>query len=512
MVVLSLSVPAQDVGTAGGADRDGCYLRIGFYMNQGRLEEAEKLIDECLATYPRDPFILTEKANILFQSKGDSEGALKVLAEVDEIYPLYFYADYLHASMLFSSFLQERKDKSLLDEALKYLDASIRQNDQFFDSSFMAGVIASEKGDFAASNRYFDRANRLKQVPACYFYMAYNYRELGDLDGEAGAYENIVRLDPENERALMPLAEVYLRKRDYYKSYRILNEIREEDRNNIYYSLFFEILSRLDLNERIVQTYRLVRQQDDMLKTLSVNDYYHVVFAFGNLNRFDEAYQAAQYIRDKSEREKEMLNELSALIRAFLKAEEVGAEGIHYDYNLFVLIDFYKNRNQLQQGIRLLERLVQKRANLYLLLELCEHYIRQEQPQKVESCLKKLRARYPTAVEWKNFYAYFLAQRDKELDLALSLSGETLKEDGESPAYIDTYGYILYKMGKYDEALPYLRRAYEKNPFEREIIQHIVDCYRQQGAGDEIVKIYERAIRHGVDFKNELVEKLKGVK
>ena len=510
--MLNLSVSAQDVGTAGEADRAGCYLRIRFYIHLNQLEGAERLIDEYLAKHPQDPFILTEEAYILFQLKSDPEGALKVLAEVDEIYPLYFYADYLHASMLFSSFLQERKDKSLLDEALKYLEASIRQNDQFFDSSFMAGVIASEKGDFAASNRYFDMANKLKQLPASYFYMAFNFRELGDPDGEAGSYENIVKLDPENDRALMPLAEVYLRKRDYFKSYQILNRIREDDRNNIYYSLLLEILSRLDLNERIIQTYQLIRQQDKMLQTLSVNDYYHVVFAFGNLNRFDEAYQAVLYIRDKSNREGEMLTELSSLIRAFMRAEDIGGNDIRYDYNLFVLIDFYKNQNRFQQGIQLLEGLLQKRANLYLSLELCEHYIRQKRFKRAETCLKELQARYPTAVGWKNFYAYFLAQHNKELNLALSLSAETLKDDGESPAYIDTYGYILYKMGKYDEALPYLRRAYEKNPFEREIIRHITDCYRQKGAGDEIVKIYERAIRHGVDFKNELVEKLKGVK
>lgn len=511
-MISCLFIPIRSETNVGADEQLEYYLRVRFYLNLNQPEEAENLIDKYLAKYPQDPFILTEKSYILNQWKGDIDGALQLLRQAVDIYPRYYYSNFLYASILFSNYLKKPKEKDLLGEILKYLDTSIRGNNQFFDSCFLAGIVASEKGDFGSSNRYFEMANNLKQIPTSYFYMATNYRELSDLDGEARSYEKVARLDPQNDRALKALAEVYLRKRDYFKAYQTLDKVRETDRDSIFYTLLFEIFSRLDLNERLVKTFQTIQKDDQLLRTLTIDDYYHLVFAFGNLKRFTEAYQVVLYLRDKTNREREMLTELLDLIRAFLNDEEIKGDGIRFDYNLFVLIDFYKNRSQIRQGTRLLQQILKKKSNLYLSLELCDHYFRQQEFEKVEQCLKDLQNRYPDAVEWKNFYAYFLGRRDRELDLALSLSAQTLEKDGESPAYIDTYGYILYKMGKYDKALQYLKRAYEKHPFEREIIQHIVDCYRRKRAKAEIVRIYRHAIRHGVDFKDELIEKLKSDK
>lgn len=61
-----------------------------------------------------------------------------------------------------------------------------------------------------------------------------------------------------------------------------------------------------------------------------------------------------------------------------------------------------------------------------------------------------------------NNYAYYLSLREENLHKALELSKQSLKQRPEDPTYLDTYAWILYKLGKYDEALKAIEKALEK--------------------------------------------------
>jgi len=116
---------------------------------------------------------------------------------------------------------------------------------------------------------------------------------------------------------------------------------------------------------------------------------------------------------------------------------------------------------------------------------------------------------FPDSTTLKNFYAYYLAQQNKNLLEALELSSQTIKSNPKNTAYLDTYGYILFKLNRPDEAEKYLIDAYHKQPFEEEIMEHLADLYRKTNRPQKIKEMYRRAIDTGVDFKNKLLEKLK---
>ncbi|MCK4762080.1 MAG: hypothetical protein KAW12_07765 [Candidatus Aminicenantes bacterium] len=125
--------------------------------------------------------------------------------------------------------------------------------------------------------------------------------------------------------------------------------------------------------------------------------------------------------------------------------------------------------------------------------------------------MKWLRAAYPGSAAIKNYYAYFLVLQGRELGKALRLSVETLQEEAGNIAFIDTYGYILFKLGRSAESIKYLRKAYEAHPLEEDIIDHIVEYYRLKKEYKKIIEIYKRAIEAGVDFEDRLKEKLAGI-
>lgn len=60
-----------------------------------------------------------------------------------------------------------------------------------------------------------------------------------------------------------------------------------------------------------------------------------------------------------------------------------------------------------------------------------------------------------------NNYAYFLSEEDKDLEKAAKMSRQALEMSPENATYLDTYAWILYKMGDYDGAMEYMKKATE---------------------------------------------------
>ena len=76
-----------------------------------------------------------------------------------------------------------------------------------------------------------------------------------------------------------------------------------------------------------------------------------------------------------------------------------------------------------------------------------------------------------------NNYAYFLSVEGEQLEKALEMSKKTVDNNPKNATYLDTYGWILYRMEKYQEAVKYLKDAkkYSQSP-SGEILEHLGDA------------------------------------
>lgn len=63
-----------------------------------------------------------------------------------------------------------------------------------------------------------------------------------------------------------------------------------------------------------------------------------------------------------------------------------------------------------------------------------------------------------------NNYAYFLSERNQDLDKAESMSAKTIQIEPNNPTYLDTYAWILYKKGNFSLAKFYIERAIATSP------------------------------------------------
>jgi len=90
----------------------------------------------------------------------------------------------------------------------------------------------------------------------------------------------------------------------------------------------------------------------------------------------------------------------------------------------------------------------------------------------METDLRAILAADPDNATALNALGYTLANRTRRYDEALSLVSRALALQPDEPAILDSMGWVLHRMGRHEEALGYLKRAYADFP-DPEVAAHL---------------------------------------
>jgi tetratricopeptide (TPR) repeat protein len=94
-----------------------------------------------------------------------------------------------------------------------------------------------------------------------------------------------------------------------------------------------------------------------------------------------------------------------------------------------------------------------------------------------------------------NNYAYFIAEGNGDLKKALKMAEKVMLSEGDNPTYIDTYAWVLYKMGKFAKAQKEMEKVFEnKNEDDAELLEHMGYIKSALGKCEEAVIFWKRAL------------------
>jgi len=132
-----------------------------------------------------------------------------------------------------------------------------------------------------------------------------------------------------------------------------------------------------------------------------------------------------------------------------------------------------------------------------------------EQSGDVDSAVRELRAMLderPGDAVLLNALGFTLADHDRKLAEAQELVAAALEQMPDSGAVLDSMGWVLYRQGRYEDALAYLRRARSLADYA-EIELHMGEVLWAMGREDEARKVWTEGLEHSPDDK-KLQERL----
>jgi tetratricopeptide (TPR) repeat protein len=128
----------------------------------------------------------------------------------------------------------------------------------------------------------------------------------------------------------------------------------------------------------------------------------------------------------------------------------------------------------------------------------------------LEADLKKILAKYPDDAEALNALGYTLlgdANRYAEAEKYLQ---HALKLQPDEAVIMDSFGWLQFKLGRLEQALEYLERAYAKQQ-EAEIAAHLSEVLWALGRKEEARKLFSKAIKNSpedeylLDFQQRIL-------
>ncbi len=125
-----------------------------------------------------------------------------------------------------------------------------------------------------------------------------------------------------------------------------------------------------------------------------------------------------------------------------------------------------------------------------------------------EQDLRQIIRMRPDDARALNHLGYMLADQTTRYDEALELLERAIALEPEDPAIIDSLGWVQYKLGRYEEALANLRRAFVVFP-DHEVASHVGEVLWQMGRKDEAIEVWRDALETTPDSEliREVVER-----
>ena len=333
------------------------------------------------------------------------------------------------------------------------------------------------------------------------------YQRYGLKDKAAKSLENMVKADPSNGQVHWQLSEYYATQGDEKRSYDELKlafattDVPIDQKVMVlmrYYSLTQQ------RPERLPDAYALLvlTEQVHPNEAKAYAMYGDFLARDGKLNEALQKYKKALELGASMSLIWKQVLELEAEISDFAALSKDAPKALE----LYPLVpEFYyfnglaqqqqKNPAKAVDAFNLGKELVVDNPILLkrFYAALGESYNSMKQFDKSDAAFEEALRIDPADVFVMNNYAYYLALRKAKLDSAANLSARSNELQPGMASFEDTYAYVLFRQGKHEEALVWMKKAVAHGEVSADMHEHLGDILFHLGKTDEAVNEWNQA-------------------
>lgn len=395
---------------------------------------------------------------------------------------------------LFLLYVQNKQ----IAEALQVLDQASKQSSADAEflislsdlySSFALQAADQKESAHAKALELLRRADKLNPTsPPLRLQLAEGFNSLGDSARAAQLYLDLLKKLPDipmiRERVHARLTDIYLKTEDRKHASEQLQAIVRDDPTNpqAYYFLGSLALEDNKSSEAVDYFRKTILLKPDFEQA-----YYDLAMALLNLRQAGNALETLQQARQKFPQN---------FLMEFWMGMACAAQ------------KDYKPAMQHYTAAEVIARATEpKRLNEFFYFQLGAACERSGDMVGAEKHFQKALELAPNFAEAMNYLGYMWADHGTKLEEARALIEKAVKLEPKNAAYLDSLGWVFFKLNKFPEALKYVREASDLSEApDPTLYEHLGDIYAALNETDKARAAWEKSV--SLDPKETVRKKL----
>ena len=431
-------------------------LLASLYSRQDQYEQAVVHLEKAAQLDPEDERIPYQLA-LFYNRAGDMPQSIAVLKEIIDRSPEETYA-----RLALARAYRQTALPALAEEAY-------RQTLEVEPGSFLA---ITELADLFVDEGRSDEAEKLVREKISEFpdnlrlrhRLVGQYVEQQRYDDALLQLGQILKIDPHNQTALRKSGLIHFERSDWSAAAGFFQDLvaidAGDDQSRYYLGIAFEENSQLS---KALTEFGKVKAASPVYADALIHQAY-------NLQQLERTAEAAELL----EEHRELLS----------SRPEV------FDYLSFLYNDLGHPGEALSVIEAGLDRYPEENTLLYRKMVLLDQT---GKLAAAEQAAQRLLEVNPGHVNGLNFLAYSYAEQNIKLDQALAMAEKALAAADE-PYIRDTLGWVLYRLGRFEEALANLLLAFKGAPADPVVHEHLGFTYKALGRTGEASKAFREAL------------------
>ncbi len=482
-------------------------LSLANYMRQSRLTKDPAIAKRAtyIAQYMNQPKRILEAANLWQEAEPDNPEPYQISASI-----LLQQGDFDHALPLLNKALDHSNPQTLQmianssgklsqDERQAYIDVLSTKNTDTANATLLTtlGILYKSNDQPEAAEKAFDKAIKLSpKHHGALFQKAELLRQQGKTKQALALLKNVVEgKQPEQQLRTLYIQLLFQdnQNKKAVKQANLLLELRRaEPQLGFYLALLMLEKDLVDESEAVFKKI-LVRYPQNttpyyylgLIELQRENDEQALEY-FSKVKDPNNLLPALSRISDlldnadkRQQLQKIMLDARNAIPERAVQIFIIEAEWLDlHDYK--------------GAAINLLDEALQEDEEDIALLYARAMMMSAQDFKLMEQDLRKVLELDPDNSMAMNALGYTLTLYTDRYDEALELIRQALEITPDDAAVLDSMGWILYKLNRNEEALPFLERAYEMYP-DAEVAGHLIQVYFAEGQVAEAMKLLEKS-------------------
>jgi tetratricopeptide (TPR) repeat protein len=483
------------------------HLLLGrLYRLNNDLEKAEQEFKTAVKLQPDSEEAVTTLA-YLYNEEGDGTRAIEALNSVPEesrSAKLYSALGYTY---------EQKKDYKSAIAA--YRHAIVLDRDNLDAIRGLAQNLLNDGQTEAALEQYKIIADANPEDAQTYVRMAEIYRRNGNFDEALASLNKAQSMVQDSIEVPYQIAAVQQAQGNFEEAAKTLKDLldKTEKPDNSYTQ--GEKTNRAVFLERLGSIYRDMSNTQAALDTFrrmltlgdenAVRGYQQIIDTYREAKQWPQATAAAKEAVQKLPKDRGLKMVLASQladsgdVESALNQVKGMLKGTADDREVYIALSQMYSRlkrwPEAEEAIKKAEELSTKDDDKqYATFVQGSIYERQKKYDQAEEAFKQVLAHDPQNAMTLNYLGYMLADRGVRLEEALKYIKEAVKMDPANGAYLDSLGWVYYKLGNYDLAEENLSKAVQRTPNDPTVQEHLGDVYHKTGRLKQAAAHWERAL------------------